>query len=796
MDTENEIYVVGTVESVFFENAENFFKIILITVEETNTDWKEPEIVVTGYFGELETDQQYKFVGSMVSHPKYGKQFKSNSYVKINPTDRQSLINYFSGDLFLGIGKKTAEKIIDKLGSDPIQQILIDESSLDGLGLSTEKKEMIITQVQENHETEQILLSLNQLGIGNAIATKIYQAYHEKTLEIVMNNPYKLVEDINGIGFKKADSIAAELKFEPDDPRRIRGAILHVLSLLSAQDGNTYANENKVVLETNNLLSSSRYTEDATNIIISQIEQLVVDGLIIKEDNHLYLKYLYDTEWSIASNIKMLADGFKINLSDKKIDKAINDVESLFKIDYDDSQRKAIKKALQSPIFLLTGGPGTGKTTIINGIVAAYAKLHGVSLDITNYEGDEFPIALAAPTGRAAKQMADTTGLPASTIHRLLGLNGGEDITEVTVSEISARLLIIDEMSMVDASLFKQLLNAVNPGTQVILVGDKDQLPSVGPGQVFSDLIESNTIETIKLNFIYRQGIDSSITKLAHNINEGIVDDNLFKNFSDRSFIECSANQIPNVIEQVFTKVKLKGFDIDNVQTLAPMYKGVAGIDNLNLVIQNILNPMDEKRKNVKFGNIDYRIGDKVVHLVNNSENNVFNGEIGIITGITYAKDSEYNSDELHFNFSGQEISYTRADWNKISLAYCTSIHKAQGSEFELVIMPLVMQSKRMLKRNLLYTGVTRAKKLLIMMGDRKAYVDAINDVSSKRNTTLIKRLFKVFKIKSAAISENTEESNVKEESTIFELTNDVILNNDIDPMIGMNNISPYDLVN
>ncbi|MDO1605286.1 ATP-dependent RecD-like DNA helicase [Lactobacillus sp. YT155] len=786
--SEDQNYIVGTVEAIFFENPDNFFKIILVAVDETNTSWNEPEIVVTGYFGDLTEERDYEFVGELVNHPKYGQQFKSESYSQKKLTDKKSIVNYFSSDLFSGIGKKTAEKIVEVLGNDPIETILRDKSSLDKLKLSNDKKEMIYEQVQANHEVEQILLELNKLGIGNTIATKIYQTYHSQTLETVMNNPYKLVEDINGIGFKKADSIAEELGFEVDNDFRIRGAILHVLNLLSSIEGNTYADETVLKEQTQKLLMSSRFTENVEEKIATQVKQLVTDGYIVKEEQRLYLKYLYDSEWSIASGLKLLADSYEQELDEDELEQAVQKSAKQLKISYDDSQIEAIKMALKNPVFLLTGGPGTGKTTIINGIVATFAKLHKETLNIADYKNNDFPVALAAPTGRAAKQMTDTTGLPASTIHRLLGLNGSDDINETTVSEITADLIIIDEMSMVDVSLFKQLLSAINPGSQLILVGDKDQLPSVGPGQVFSDMIESEALPTKKLDFIYRQDSDSSITKLAHDVNEGIIDDELFRNFSDRSFIECNDRQVPEAMEQIINRVKERDFDIDDVQVLAPMYKGNAGIDNLNNIIQNILNPLTPNKKTVKFGNIDYRIGDKVAHLVNNPENNIFNGEIGVITGITYAKDSEDNNDELHLNFSGQEIMYPRSDWSKITLAYCTSIHKAQGSEFELVIMPLVRQSRRMLKRNLLYTGITRAKSMLIMMGDKQAYIDAIKDVSSKRATTLINRMRDTFKIEKATTVVDTTDLN-------YELTNDIILSNDVDPMIGMENISPYDFV-
>lgn len=785
MDTEKS-YIVGTIATTFFENPDNFFKIMLIDVSDTNTDWDENEIVVTGYFGDVSEEQEYKFTGQMVNHPKYGKQFKVDSYIQNISNDSTSLIKYFSSDLFPGIGPKTAEKLVDKLGSDAISKILKDDKALDSLHLSTDKKNMIIKQVMDNHEVEQVLLELDKLGLGNVLASKIYQVFHSKTLEVVMNNPYKLVEKINGIGFKKADNIAFKLGFEPNNPFRIRGAILHVLNVLSLQEGNVYGKEEELIDQTIELLSADSVLDKE---IISQLEQLILEGQIVRENNYLYLKQMYDSEWTISASLYSLNSKSIKKFSDTEINDALAKIQKKFKVKYDNSQKEAIRLALTSSIFLLTGGPGTGKTTIINGIVATYSILNKISLDTEDYDGTKFPIALAAPTGRASKQMSDTTGLPAGTIHRLLGINAADDVSTAEVNEITANLIIIDEMSMVDMYLFKQLLNAITPGTQIILVGDKDQLPSVGPGQVFADIIESKILPSKELSFIYRQDEKSTITKLAHDINSGKINNDFFSKHSDRNFFECNATQLVHVIEQVFQSIKKKDFDIDNVQTLAPMYKGPAGIDNLNKVIQEILNPMKPNRKNVTFGDTNYRIGDKVVHLVNNSENNVYNGEIGIIKGITYAKDSVDHSDELHLNFSGQEITYQRSEWGNISLAYATSIHKAQGSEFDLVILPLVKQQKRMLKRNLLYTAVTRAKKSLVMLGDKVAYEMAVNDISSKRNTTLIKRLFKSFKIK------KEEKENDIIEIKDISLTNEAILDNKIDPMIGMDNISPYDFL-
>jgi len=346
-------------------------------------------------------------------------------------------------------------------------------------------------------------------------------------------------------------------------------------------------------------------------------------------------------------------------------------------------------------------------------------------------------------------------------------------------------------MSMVDTKLFRTLITAVQPGTQVVLVGDKDQLPSVGPGQIFSDLINSEVFPTTILKNIHRQDESSTIIQLAHDINEGIIVDDVFQNKADRSYINCNSRNVPEVLSQIISKSSERGFDIADVQVLAPMYRGQAGIDNLNFVIQNVVNPMAPKRKEVSMGNVNYRINDKVVYLVNTPEDNVFNGEIGKIIGIILSKENTDHVDKLVIDFDGNEVTLDRKDWLNISLAYCTSIHKAQGSEFEMVILPLVNEESRMLRRNLLYTAVTRAKRLLIMVGDRSAFERSIRDQSNERQTTLKERIFDTFKVKKAPVKEETEEQDPKD----YHLTMDMIMNSSIDPMIGMESINPTDFM-
>ncbi len=805
-ETDEKQYFVGTVKAIFFENPENLFKIFTIKVKKTNTDWDASDIVITGSFGDISEEEEYKFEGHLVDHPKYGKQFQAETYHHSRPSGKKELINFFSGDEFPGIGKKTAEKIVDQLGDNAIDKIVRDPHALDFLKLGEEKTNKVVEQISNSNQAEQTLFQLSNYGFGNVLSARIYQRYGAQTLDKLSEDPYKLVLEIRGIGFKRADELAKQLGIPEDDPRRIKGALVQIETNIVNNTRDSFVEEKVLVTESLKTLRSRNTGADLESKITSCLKELVNDGALVVEDHKVYDKDIFDSEWSIAQSLKMITTTFaETEWNDATYDKELVDVEKQFKVHYDISQQKAIKSALSNSIFLLTGGPGTGKTTIINGIVAMYAKLNDATLDPAS---EDYSIALAAPTGRAAKHMGETTGLPAMTIHRLLGLTGTED-DEFAEPTLDCKLLIIDEMSMVDTRLFKTLITAVQPGTQVVLVGDRDQLPSVGPGQIFADMIRSDVFSTSILTDIHRQDDDSTIIQLAHDINEGIVNSEVFQNKADRSFIRVGSRNVPEVVSQIISKSGERGFDIADVQILAPMYRGTAGIDNLNMTIQNVVNPMTPKRKEVSVGNIHYRIKDKVVYLVNSPEDNVFNGEIGIIVGIILAKENTDKVDKIVIDFDGNEVTLDRKDWVNISLAYCTSIHKAQGSEFEMVILPLVNEESRMLRRNLLYTAITRSKKLLIMVGDQSAFERAIQDKSSDRNTTLVERLANVFKKsvvkETTARTETTQpiaEVELPEETktetpdlTDAYLTLDKVMSNVIDPMIGMDDVTPYDFL-
>ncbi|MFD1392959.1 ATP-dependent RecD-like DNA helicase [Lacticaseibacillus jixianensis] len=813
MNEDAQQSVSGRVKSIIFQSPTTFFKIIAVTITKTNIQWPDDEITVTGNFGDIKEDETYSFVGKVVNHPRYGLQFAADNYQIDKPTSKQGLVNYLASDRFPGIGTITAQKIVDALGVKAIDKILKDENVLKPLGLNAEKRATLVDNLQLNLGMEQVIIGLNDFGFSANMAAKIYQKYKTDALDVIEENPYQLIADIDGIGFKRADAIAAKLNIKPDAQIRLGGAVLAELQRLTDGEGDTYVMLPALVNAAVGILEGARNVEVDPNQVGKAILALTEKGELYADGQRIFPRRLYDAEGEIATRLATLQEPLADPPSDQAVAKLIKNVEKSAGIRYDDTQKAAIQSALQHEIFLLTGGPGTGKTTVVNGIVRAYAALNGLSLDLNDYKDEPFPLMLAAPTGRAAKRIMETTGLPASTIHRLLGL--AVDAQEYEPKDLPDGLLVVDEMSMVDTYLFRTLLAALHPGIKIILVGDKDQLPSVGPGQVFADLLRSRTLPAMELKIIHRQDEESSIIPLAHAINAGKLPPDWRQSRKDRSFILCPPEQLARVVGQVVAKAATQ-FDQADVQVLAPMYRGPAGIDQLNPLIQDILNPRKTARtKEVEFGPVKYRIGDKVLQLVNNPDANVFNGELGVITGITAAKEAESKTDELTIDFDGNELQYQRSDWSKITLAYATSIHKAQGSEFPVVVLPLTLGARRMLRRNLLYTAVTRARDFLILMGDPRAFETAVEAVADNRQTALIERLTKVMPadqpdifarpdakqraaaapVDTAAVDSDNENKNVIDQTKEYRLTKANILAQTIDPRIGLNGLTPAKLL-
>lgn len=807
-----ENFIKGEVAAVFFENDSNYYKVLLIELEDTNMDYDEPEIVVTGTFGQLRDSVSYTFYGQLVNHPKYGQQMKVDRYEQAKLDSKEAMISFLSGPQFKGIGPVTAGNIVEALGEDAISQILTDADCLDGIeGVTALRKKNLVKTLTEEQGMDQVILTLNRYGLNNTMAYKIYEQYEEKTLEVIQKNPYQLVEDIERFSFSRADALAEEMDIEADADERLRAALLQSLSNHCFQSGDTYILHEPLISQSIQLLEAARPFIIEAEQVEGALGQLVDERMIAQDDDErYYLPSLYNAESGIVTHIQRLKESDEIELDhdEEDIEGALAAVEKEQGFAFGPSQKEAIKEAILSPVFLLTGGPGTGKTTVVNGLVKVYSLLTDSSLDPHAYKGEDFPVLLAAPTGRAAKRLGETTHLSSGTIHRLLGLGADDDFDldpKYYDNQLAGHLLIIDEMSMVDTWLFNHLLSAVPDDMQVILIGDKDQLPSVGPGQVFSDLIESGQLPVKELTEIYRQESDSSIPFLAAHIKNNTLPSDFRENKSDRSFIPCSTQQVVSVVSQVANRAVQKGFTIEDLQVLAPMYKGQAGIDQLNVALQEVFNPnTDGSRKEVENFETIYRIGDKVLQLTNEPELQIFNGDIGIITGISLAGENTDKTDKLTILFDTVEVEYSRNNFNKITLAYCMSIHKAQGSEFKVVILPFVKSYYRMLRKDLLYTAITRASDWLILCGEKEAFSYSLTQTSANRRTNLVERLAPGGRKKTSdpVLSDPSEgpaaeggivQEEIAEGEKDYRLTPQMVENQSVSAMIGMENLTPYD---
>ena len=731
-----EFYFSGTVERIIFENPNNFFRILLLDIEDTDAEFDDFEIIVTGTMADIMEGQDYTFWGTLVQHPKYGEQLKVTRYERAKPTSK-GLVKYFASDHFKGIGVKTAQKIVDLYGDNTIDQILADPSRLVNInGLSAVNREAFVSKLRQNYGTEMLLSKLAEYGIPNKLALQIQDTYKEETLEIVQKYPYQLVEDIQGIGFKIADQLAQQLGIESDAPERFRAGLVHTLFSQSIETGDTYIEARDLLSHTIDLLENARQVELDPALVADELAHLIEEDKIQNVETKIFENSLYFAEEGIRSNlIRILEKGKQETFDAPKLDSIIEQVEQDLGICYDHIQKKAICDAINHKVFILTGGPGTGKTTVINGIIATYAALH--KLDLAKKQ--ELPILLAAPTGRAARRMNELTGLPSATIHRHLGMTGDDDTSHLD-DYLDADFIIVDEFSMVDTWLANQLLSNISSNSKILIVGDADQLPSVSPGQVLADLLKIPLLPQTKLSKIYRQGEDSTIVTLASQIQQGLLPADFTEKKADRSYFEASGEYIPDMIKKIVATAIRSGIPAQDVQVLAPMYRGPAGIDQINQLMQDLINPSEKDQLVFEAPDCQYRQGDKVIHLVNDAESNVFNGDLGYITDLLPGKYTDSKQDELTINFDGNEIIYPRSEWYKIRLAYAMSIHKSQGSEFPVVILPITKSSHRMLQRNLVYTAITRAKSKLILLGEKAAFDYAAKNTGTARKTYLVER--------------------------------------------------------
>ncbi|UJL44927.1 ATP-dependent RecD-like DNA helicase [Virgibacillus sp. NKC19-16] len=733
---EEKGYIKGELLYMIFHNEKEHFSIAKINVQDTNEEYKEKEIVAKGYFSNLQTQTAYYFYGDFERHPKFGLQYKVLSYQTYIPDTKDGLIAYLSSDLFYGVGKKTASRIVKHLGEGAVSKILNNSDVLaDVPGLKQETADILAKSLQENQGFEQIVVYLSKYGIGLKMAQKIFQEYKEDAISILEEDPYQYVFDIEGFGFQTADEIARQNGLSLSHPNRIGAGCIYVLQK-SIQDGHVYLPLKHCVRQMLDLLSNNSLSEE---LIIDRLNDLNTTKRIIIQDENIYLPSLYYAEDGFASHLNRVIDKpMEENVPLAELMKIIGDIEDSEVLSYGKEQFAAINQALHSKVMILTGGPGTGKTTVIKGILNAYATINSLTLDPSDYDSETpFPFVLTAPTGRAAKRLTESTGLPAVTIHRLLGWDGKNGFEKNQNEPLSGKFLIIDEFSMVDIWLANNLFKAIPDDMQVLIVGDEDQLPSVGPGQVLSDLLKSERIPFVSLHEVYRQKEGSKIIHLAHEIkNDAEI---TLQNDKDFSFIPCNEQQMLDVIMTIFSRAMEKGIDVKDIQVLAPMYRTKAGITMINKELQQLINPKTSRRREVKFNEVIYRVGDKVLQLVNQPEHGVYNGDIGEVAAIFEEDENKENVEQIVILFEDKEVVYERKDYVNIMHAYCVSIHKSQGSEFPIVILPVASTYNRMLRKNLLYTAITRSKESLIICGQEQAFLRGVRTMDTNKRYTNLK---------------------------------------------------------
>lgn len=700
------------VEHITYQNQENGWSVMKVKVKGYDN-----LVTLTGSLLDVPVGSVLLVDGDWRVDPKYGQQFVAQSWTEVMPATLYGIEKYLGSGLVKGIGPAYARAIVSRFGLETIDVIENDiERLLEVPRLGKKRMEKIRESWEKQKDIKEVMVFLQGHGVSTAFAAKIYRKYEKESIAKVKENPYQLADDIWGFGFKTADGIASKMGYEKNDPRRCRSGILYTLNEL-AEEGHVYAEPEQLVGAAVKLLEAEEAPVRQALTTMMEAKDVIADNDVI------YLPPFYYAENGSAKRLQsLLSDNPPLN-SDVAAEPEAEYGAKSGGIVYDEVQQAAIQKALDSKVMVLTGGPGTGKTTTTQGIIAAFKARH-------------MSILLAAPTGRAAKRMTEATGMEAKTIHRLLEYNPMDGYKRNEENPLEGDALIVDECSMIDILLFYNLMKAIPSNMRLILVGDIDQLPSVGAGNVLRDIIDSRQIPVVRLTRIFRQAQSSRIVMNAHAINAGQFPN--IKNGLDTDFFFINQEDADEMVKLIIGLVrdrlpKKYGFPPKEIQVLTPMQRGTVGAGNLNIELQNALNPTGPSLARSGY---TFRQGDKVMQIRNNYDKNVFNGDIGYITAV------DTNDRTLTVTFDNRLVEYDITELDEIVLAYAITIHKSQGSEFPVVVMPVTMKHFVMLQRNLIYTGITRAKKICVLVGTTKALAYAIRqNTVSKRNTMLKERL-------------------------------------------------------
>lgn len=729
--------ITGYVDHIVYQNSDNGYTVMALVAEGE-------EVTCVGMCKGLGQGENISAEGEYIEHPVYGRQFKIQTYETVAPTDRAGMERYLGSGAIRGVGEALAARIVKKFGDDTFRIIEEEPERLAEVkGISERKAQEIAVQMEEKKDLREALVYLQQYGISNTLAVKIYNTYGMEMYSVMRENPYRLAEDVSGVGFRIADEIAGRIGIHTDSDYRIRSGILYTL-LQAVGEGHCFLPLELLLRRASELLGVSEEN------IRPQVDNLIMDRKLVAKGDAVFAATYYYAELNCANmlrnmNIPML-EAENLPAQDMAIRKRLERMAENLSMELDELQLKAVEESIKNGLFILSGGPGTGKTTTINMI-------------IRYFESEGMDIFLAAPTGRAAKRMTEATGFEAKTIHRLLELNSAlsDDDTRRANFErnqenpLEADVVIIDEMSMVDIQLFQALLKAILPGTRLILVGDVNQLPSVGPGQVLRDLMNSEAFPMVTLEKIFRQAGESDIVVNAHRINKGeqIALDNKSRDFFllERNDVNVIYKHMIQLIREMLPKyVNATPFDI---QVLTPMRKGSLGCETLNGILQRYLNPADPHKKEHSYGNTVFREGDKVMQIKNNYQleweivgrynipidkgMGVFNGDMGRVLEI-----NETMSTLLVEFDDGRRVNYPFSGLEELELSYAITIHKSQGSEYPAVILPLLGGPRMLFNRNLLYTGITRARNCVTILGSSETVRNMIDNVSENRRYTAL----------------------------------------------------------